>query len=51
MLNVEVRVVDDAMDDVPQGEVGEIVYRSPMGGSKRSSQQERSDLFDRLAEG
>jgi fatty-acyl-CoA synthase/long-chain acyl-CoA synthetase len=30
MLNVEVRVVDDAMDDVPRGEVGEIVYRSPM---------------------
>jgi fatty-acyl-CoA synthase/long-chain acyl-CoA synthetase len=30
MLNVEVRVVDDAMNDVPQGEVGEIVYRSPM---------------------
>jgi fatty-acyl-CoA synthase/long-chain acyl-CoA synthetase len=30
MLNVEVRIVDDAMDDVPQGEVGEIVYRSPM---------------------
>ncbi|MEX5718912.1 long-chain-fatty-acid--CoA ligase [Geodermatophilus maliterrae] len=30
MLNVEVRVVDDAMEDVPQGEVGEIVYRSPM---------------------
>ncbi|WP_199583178.1 long-chain-fatty-acid--CoA ligase [Blastococcus sp. TF02-09] len=30
ILNVEVRVVDDAMDDVPQGEVGEIVYRSPM---------------------
>jgi fatty-acyl-CoA synthase len=30
MLNVEVRVVDEAMDDVPQGEVGEIVYRSPM---------------------
>ncbi len=30
MLNVEVRVVDDAMRDVPQGEVGEIVYRSPM---------------------
>ena len=30
MLNVEVRVVDDAMDDVPVGEVGEIVYRSPM---------------------
>src|SRR3954447_14112450 len=30
MLNVEVRVVDEAMDDVPPGEVGEIVYRSPM---------------------
>ena len=30
MLGVEVRVVDDAMADVPQGEVGEIVYRSPM---------------------
>ncbi|HET6391943.1 MAG TPA: long-chain-fatty-acid--CoA ligase [Blastococcus sp.] len=30
MLNVEVRVVDEAMNDVPQGEVGEIVYRSPM---------------------
>ena len=30
MLNVEVRVVDDAMNDVPQGEVGEIVYRGPM---------------------
>jgi fatty-acyl-CoA synthase len=30
MLNVEVRVVDEAMADVPQGEVGEIVYRSPM---------------------
>jgi fatty-acyl-CoA synthase len=30
MLNVEVRVVDDAMNDVPPGEVGEIVYRSPM---------------------
>src|SRR3954471_2342373 len=30
MLNVEVRVVDEAMKDVPRGEVGEIVYRSPM---------------------
>src|SRR4051794_17379172 len=30
MLNVEVRVVDESMDDVPRGEVGEIVYRSPM---------------------
>ncbi|WP_431904231.1 long-chain-fatty-acid--CoA ligase [Amycolatopsis thermoflava] len=30
MLNVEVRVVDDDMNDVEPGEVGEIVYRSPM---------------------
>lgn len=30
MLNVEVRVVDEQMNDVPQGDVGEIVYRSPM---------------------
>jgi fatty-acyl-CoA synthase/long-chain acyl-CoA synthetase len=30
MLNVEVRVVDHDMNDVRQGEVGEIVYRSPM---------------------
>jgi len=30
MLNVEVRVVDEAMRDVPRGEIGEIVYRSPM---------------------
>jgi fatty-acyl-CoA synthase len=30
MVGVEVRVVDDDMNDVPQGEVGEIVYRSPM---------------------
>ncbi|WP_205730184.1 long-chain-fatty-acid--CoA ligase [Blastococcus sp. TF02-8] len=30
ILNVEVRVVDPFMNDVPQGEVGEIVYRSPM---------------------
>lgn len=30
MLGVEVRIVDDAMNDVPRGEVGEIVYRSPM---------------------
>jgi fatty-acyl-CoA synthase len=29
MLNVEVRVVDDAMNDVATGEVGEIVYRGP----------------------
>jgi fatty-acyl-CoA synthase len=30
MVGVEVRVVDDAMNDVPRGSVGEIVYRSPM---------------------
>ncbi|WP_460959925.1 long-chain-fatty-acid--CoA ligase [Parasphingorhabdus pacifica] len=30
MLNVEVRIVDEEMNDVPQGEVGEIVYRGPM---------------------
>ncbi|WP_257233584.1 long-chain-fatty-acid--CoA ligase [Halopolyspora algeriensis] len=29
MLNVEVRVVDDDMNDVSRGEVGEIVYRGP----------------------
>ena len=28
-LNVEVRIVDDEMNDVPVGEVGEIVYRGP----------------------
>jgi fatty-acyl-CoA synthase len=30
MHNVEARIVDMAMNDVPRGEVGEIVYRSPM---------------------
>ncbi|MGI5130832.1 long-chain-fatty-acid--CoA ligase [Pseudonocardia sp. CA-107938] len=30
MLNVEVRIVDDDMNDVPQGEIGEIVYRGPL---------------------
>ncbi|WP_214367127.1 long-chain-fatty-acid--CoA ligase [Pseudonocardia sp. H11422] len=29
MVNVEVRVVDEEMNDVPRGEVGEIVYRGP----------------------
>jgi fatty-acyl-CoA synthase len=29
VLNVETRVVDDAMNDVRPGEVGEIVHRSP----------------------
>jgi fatty-acyl-CoA synthase len=28
-INVEVRIVDDAMNDVAQGDVGEIVYRGP----------------------
>src|SRR3546814_7682817 len=28
-LNVETRIVDDADRDVPAGEVGEIVHRSP----------------------
>jgi fatty-acyl-CoA synthase len=28
-INVEVRIVDDAMHDVARGEVGEIVYRGP----------------------
>ena len=30
MINVEVRVVDDEMNDVPQGEIGEAVYRTPL---------------------
>jgi fatty-acyl-CoA synthase len=30
MINVEVRVVDDDMNDVPQGEIGEAVYRTPL---------------------
>ncbi|MCD2198188.1 long-chain-fatty-acid--CoA ligase [Actinomycetospora endophytica] len=30
MIGVEVRVVDEEMNDVPRGTVGEIVYRSPM---------------------
>ncbi|MEV1291485.1 long-chain-fatty-acid--CoA ligase [Pseudonocardia sp. NPDC049635] len=30
MVGVEVRIVDEDMNDVPRGEVGEIVYRSPM---------------------
>ncbi|MBA8824974.1 fatty-acyl-CoA synthase/long-chain acyl-CoA synthetase [Saccharopolyspora lacisalsi] len=29
MLNVEARVVDEDMNDVPRGQVGEIVYRGP----------------------
>ncbi len=30
MLNVEVRIVDTEMNDVPPGEIGEIVYRGPL---------------------
>jgi acyl-CoA synthetase (AMP-forming)/AMP-acid ligase II len=29
VINVRVRIVDDQMNDVPQGEIGEIVYRGP----------------------
>ncbi|WP_223166740.1 long-chain-fatty-acid--CoA ligase [Nonomuraea sp. SYSU D8015] len=29
LVNVEVRIVDEQMDDVPRGEIGEIVYRGP----------------------
>ncbi len=29
VLNVEVRIVDENMNDVPLGEIGEIVYRGP----------------------
>ena len=29
LLNVEVRIVDGDMNDVPDGEIGEIVYRGP----------------------
>ena len=29
VINVEVRIVDDDMQDVPRGQVGEIVYRAP----------------------
>ena len=30
MLNVEVRIVDDEMNDVAPGEIGEIVYLGPL---------------------
>lgn len=46
MLNVEVRVVDDDMNDVPRGEVGEIVYRSPMVMKEYwNKPQETADVF------
>jgi fatty-acyl-CoA synthase/long-chain acyl-CoA synthetase len=51
MLNVEVRVVDDDDNDVPRGEVGEIVYRGPMvmkeywGKPKETAEAFRSGWF------
>lgn len=30
IVNVEARIVDDDMNDVPPGEIGEIVYRGPL---------------------
>jgi fatty-acyl-CoA synthase len=30
IVNVEARIVDDDMNDVPRGQVGEIVYRGPL---------------------
>ncbi|WP_342132735.1 fatty acyl-CoA synthetase [Hydrogenophaga sp. OTU3427] len=41
-LNVETRVVDDAMQDVPPGTVGEIVHRSPQLLSGYFKDEERT---------
>ena len=51
MLNVEVRVVDDEMNDVPRGEVGEIVYRGPLGDDGVLEQARRDRAGVRAAAG
>src|SRR5258705_12418287 len=41
-LNVETRLVDDDMNDVSQGEIGEIVHRSPQLLSGYYKDEERT---------
>ena len=50
VLNVETRVVDDAMQDVEAGEVGEIVHRSPqlLLGYYNDAEQDRGGVRGRL---
>ena len=50
MLGVELRVVDDDLRDVPDGTVGEIVYRGPtvMARLPRPTRRERRRLRRRL---
>ena len=43
VLNVETRVVDDRMEDVRPGEVGEIVHRSPQLQKGYFNDEERTD--------